>query len=475
MDAQLEAIVTPIVTPIVERLRRMGFSPRREQYSPVVYAELPPSAIRIVNQWVEVDRIYSAPTYHPLLEVARPIIWADRVLANGKPATGKGVKVAQIEVGGRVATNNPALRRVFQDELFVCPSADAFDAHASAVAGVIRSTDRTVKGIAPEVDLWAGGSCTGDPNQLMDRSTAAVNWGARVLNLSFGADTALAVGALERFYDDLVFNRRATVVVAAGNDAAAPGCFGSGTGNVNSPGLAYNVLTVGAFDDLNTVDWTGDVMYPCSSFRDPLSVNGDREKPEVVAPGVRINTTTSQSPWFREQTGTSFAAPMVAGAVALMSQVNAGTPTALFPEGYRAGAVAQAKHNIEGDSRLSELDGGGGITAWIMNGVTDAYSCASTPNPWEFASICCVGVGTRIRAAIAWSTNPNYANYSSQPSVDLDLYMVDGFGRIVGSSVSFDNTYEIVEFIAPVAGEYRFRVVRARCEADTFFAVAAGL
>ena len=65
----------------------------------------------------------------------------------------------------------------------------------------------------------------------------------------------------------------------------------------NSEGLAYNIITVGAFDDRNTIR--------------------NREKPEVTAPGSNIMSTTTASPWYGNiGSGTSYAAPMVTGVAA---------------------------------------------------------------------------------------------------------------------------------------------------------------
>jgi hypothetical protein len=355
-----------------------------------------------------------------------------------------------------------------QDPISACATASG---HSTGVAGIVRSTSVSRRGVAPGANVRAAGSCGGVTSELQARSTAAVDWGARVLNLSWGSNTALVPGASDRFYDELVINRYVTVVKSAGNEA---GPCRSGTGNVTSPGLAYNVLTVGNFDDLNTVSWTGDVMNSCSSWRDPISTRGDREKPEVSAPGTNINSTTTAFPWTGAiGSGTSYAAPMYTGLAALMMQRN--SALRVWPEGVRTIAMVSSIHNIEGATRLSEFDGAGAMVANRADDIAalrttsgsrgwnaQSYSCSAATN-LDVATMS-LTAGVRTRVAIAWNQNPTYASYASQPSADLDLHVINPSGSLVASSSSFDNTYEIVDFTPSVSGAYKLRVRKWRCD-----------
>jgi subtilisin family serine protease len=68
----------------------------------------------------------------------------------------------------------------------------------------------------------------------------------------------------------------------------------------------YNGLTVGNHDDLNSA-MSGD-----SVFRNPTTVRGDRELPEVAANGSSVTAVGLT------MSGTSMAAPAAAGCVALL-------------------------------------------------------------------------------------------------------------------------------------------------------------
>ena len=495
VNRQRAAAIAAVVTPVAARMLGLGYAVTTATYSPVLSAQLTPAAIREVAAWPEVDRVYGPPTgpIAPLAE-ARPAIGADVVHSRG--ITGAGVKVGQIDIGGRVATENPYLQGGTPihwdgnppDYLCAEPPGD----HSTAVAGVIRSTHAMHRGIAPDVALWVGGSC-GEccgvccqqaVDQVQARSDAAVDWGARVLNEGAAfwyPDPPLVPAPLDRFYDDMVRNRRVTVVTPAGNEA--PECGGQltpGLGYVLSHGLAYNVITVGAFDDRNTAAWADDTMYPCSSDVDPTSTNGDREKPEVVAPGGSFTittTSTSGSSWLVTTQGTSMAAPMVTGVVALLMQRTPNDPNpipaTIWPEAVKAMLMATAVHNIEGDARLSDRDGAGGIVADRADNVAQGlsggwgamqYDC-STPTPLTVATISLVA-GVRTRAVLVWAQHPGSPSYASQPSADLDLVVRAPNGSLVAGSYSLDNTYEIVDFVPGSSGDYRLRVRRERCESD---------
>ncbi|MCC7014796.1 MAG: S8 family serine peptidase [Planctomycetes bacterium] len=451
--------VRGIVAPVAQLLDDASIGYEANELAPVLYAHLTAQQIELVAALEGVERVYSAPNVQEALDIARQTVYAHSVEALG--ITGAGVRAAQIEVGGRIAVANPYLAGVIQDGTYVCAGASG---HSTYVAGILRSTHLTTRGIAPSMSLWAGGSCGGWESELTNRSTAASTWGARAFNCSFGRNDARVVGSLDRYYDGLVLNSARTVVIAAGNEGGA-------SGNVLSPATAYNVITVGAFDDKNTFAWSGDTMSTFTSWVDPISTHSDREKPEISAPGTGIRSTTTASPWvgtYGSTNGTSYAAPIVTGAAVQMMQRNAVLQS--WPESVKAILMTTALHDIEAPTRLSEKEGAGSLVAIYADQIVRriggnwggiSYSCSAAATT-DLTSMALTS-GRRLRAVIAWDNDPAYSSYSTQPCADLDLQIVNAAGVVVASSASWDNTYEVIDFTVPATGTYTLRVSKYRC------------
>jgi serine protease AprX len=98
------------------------------------------------------------------------------------------------------------------------------------------------------------------------------------------------------------------VVVAAGNE-------GPGLCTIGSPGVATEALTVGAMAD------TGEGGFQLAPFSSRGPTGDGRVKPDVVGPGVGITSARSGG-GYEPRSGTSMAAPFVAGVAALMLDAN---------------------------------------------------------------------------------------------------------------------------------------------------------
>jgi len=149
----------------------------------------------------------------------------------------------------------------------------------------------------------------GDPNTVDDVPDVLNNsWGFPQSNL----------GCLDIFWDpiDNVEAAGTVVVFACGNSGPTPMSLRNPANRATTP---YNTFSVGAVwaTDVNTI-WD-------QSSRGPSDCDGISIKPEVVAPGYQIKTTYPDSSYVIGA-GTSFAAPHVAGAVALLRQYNPNAP-----------------------------------------------------------------------------------------------------------------------------------------------------
>ncbi|MDI6917462.1 MAG: S8 family serine peptidase [Thermoplasmatales archaeon] len=165
------------------------------------------------------------------------------------------------------------------------------------------------------------------------------------------------------------------VVVAAGND-------GPNNTGFYPPASADDVIVVGGIDDMSTVIRDGDKIAEFSS-RGPRADDGDDNpydelKPDTVAPaclimGAKYNTENEY--WDEYGDGTSWAAPHVAGVVALMLEANPNlTPS----------VVKQILHETaeqQGTPDYSDLSGK--YNRSYGYGIVDAYEAVKAALAWR--------------------------------------------------------------------------------------------
>jgi serine protease AprX len=248
--------------------------------------------------------------------------------------------------------------------------------HGTHVAGIVAGTGllssdsqsrRTFKGVAPGARIISVRALYADGSGYTSDIINAIEWAIlnrafyniRVLNLSLGHPV------YESYWTDplcravrAAYNAGIVVVVSAGND----GHRGSGFGTITSPGNDPTVITVGAMDDLNTVDTADDVLAWYSS-RGPSLIDFVA-KPDLVAPGSWVvsarnpgsyldanysqfrlkvgdykNNSSNVDGDYYVLSGTSMAAPMVSAAAAMMIQ----REPALTPATVKARLMASAR------------------------------------------------------------------------------------------------------------------------------------
>jgi len=216
------------------------------------------------------------------------------------------------------------------------PTADDISGHGTHVAGIVASTNSAYRGIAYGLRNLINAKAAYDTDGVvggpasMSFSMACVDWAltlpqgeADVINLSYGGLAVSDDGGVERFWDAVVDQMYAVVAMAAGNS-------GPGDYTISTPSIAYNVISVANVNDNNTVSRADDAVW-ISSSRGPTP--GGRKKPDLAAPGTHIWSTYSNwegsNPDFVAYTGTSMAAPHVAGAAMLLMDAGVTDPMAI--------------------------------------------------------------------------------------------------------------------------------------------------
>ncbi|HJW91274.1 MAG TPA: S8 family peptidase [Anaerolineales bacterium] len=262
-------------------------------------------------------------------------VWALKV--KGNPVNGKGVGVAIIDSG---VSADKDITRAFQYG-FSANSHTVNDVygHGTHVAGIVASTGvdsaGAYKGVAPGVTLIS--LKVSDESGMAYESdvVAALQWvydnknqhNLRVVNISLNStiEQSYHTSPLDAAVEILWFNG-VVVVVSVGNK-------GAGTYNTANASPANDpfVITVGATDEKASTRRTDDVV---ASFTARGKTSDGFNKPDILAPGTNIISVLSKtSPWGAQYpervvlngeyftlSGTSMAAPMVAGTVALLLQ-----------------------------------------------------------------------------------------------------------------------------------------------------------
>lgn len=240
--------------------------------------------------------------------------------------SGKCVTVAVMDTGA--APHPDFSNRIVAFRDFCGKRISMYDdnGHGTHVAGIIggngsRSKDDRGRyryaGIAPNVEYVILKVLDQKGNGVTSHVLEGVDWllhnrekyGIRILNISVGM--LPSAGKIEReallYAVDAVWDSGIAVISAAGNN-------GPGENTVTIPGISRKVITVGSLDDeVVPTERAGKLMKGYTGF-------GPTEccivKPEILAPGTNI-TSCAKDGTYTVKSGTSMAAPVVSGALAL--------------------------------------------------------------------------------------------------------------------------------------------------------------
>lgn len=332
-----------------------------------VVATVPATSLNLLSLNPLVTRISLDRTSSGLLERTASTVGASAVW-DRYGYDGSGIGVAVIDSGvtpwhdDLTGQSAPGGQRLAAFVDLVDDRTQPYDdyGHGTHVAGIVAGngydSSGARSGVAPNAHLIAikalndsGAGRISDLIAALDYVAAnKTRYGIRIVNLSVGA------GVYESYHTDpltlaakKVVERGIVVVAAAGNigkDALGRTRYGG----ITAPGNAPWVLTVGASSHMGSSDRADDTMAAFSS-RGPSAVDY-AAKPDLVAPGVGIESLTDPDSAFYSTraaylldgtvatayrpylslNGTSMAAPVVTGAIALMLQANpALTPNAV--------------------------------------------------------------------------------------------------------------------------------------------------
>lgn len=246
-----------------------------------------------------------------------------------KITRGRGVTVALLDTGIFLHPDFRGRVVAFRD--FVNHRQEAYDdsGHGTHVAGCLGGSGYVsggkFRGIAPECNFVIGKILDKEGEGDMRAMLAAIQWvlecrkqyGIRILNISIGLSQLeekeriqTLVSAMEEAWKQGIL-----VVAAAGNR-------GPGPMSLSPLGKGKQVLTVGCHDG----GYREPGVTPCESYSGRGPSEQVLKKPDLVAPGTNIVSTCHlcrrKGGYFTNayvaKSGTSMAAPLVAGAAALL-------------------------------------------------------------------------------------------------------------------------------------------------------------
>ena len=375
--------------------------------------------------------------------------------------TGKDIGVAVIDSG--IATHTALSNKVVASQSFIDgdPSVGDPYGHGTHIAGIIAGsasaatnvTKLYTGGIAPGVKLVNLRVLGADGSGYVSDVIEAIQWvldhktehNIRVINLSLGhpvmekcASDPLCVKVGEAVQAGVV------VVAAAGNYGRTPDGRQLILGGIASPGNSPYAITVGALNTWSTVARKDDTVATFSS-RGPTAYDY-AVKPDIAAPGVKIislqannsmlpalypsiHVAGSGTNAYMYLSGTSQAAPMVSGGVALLLQGTPGLTPAQVKLALQTGATYMADGGLMGA-------GAGSVNFWaarktaanglvanllstVIGGLTTTTSGAAFWDAGSMSKRLYDGNGIRLlsplEAPLVW-LNPSLLNFG-----DLNL------------------------------------------------------
>ncbi len=270
-----------------------------------------------LNEFPWIEYVTSVQKASILMDASCGILGVDKLHKN--QIFGQGVTVAVIDTGcynhlDFVIGKNRII--FFKD--FVNNKNFPYDdnGHGTFVTGVIAgnglASNGKFCGIAPACDLIILKALDKYGETQAFTILDAMQWiydnnkkyNIKVVCMSFGSvplnrQDPLIQGA------EILWDNGICVVSASGND-------GPESNSIKSPGASPKIITVGSADKIIT---NNNIKVAPFSSRGPAF---SYVKPDLIAPGVDITSTTNKKTFYTQMSGTSVSTPMVAGVCALL-------------------------------------------------------------------------------------------------------------------------------------------------------------
>jgi len=283
-----------------------------------------------------IKKVWVDGTVKAILDVASSAVKTSEVWERN--ISGKGIGVAVVDTG--IYPHPDLSGRIIGFKDFVGTKTAAYDdnGHGTHVAGDIASdgskSNSLYKGSAPGANVIGVKVLNSLGSGSLSTVIKGIQWcidnrdsyGIKVINMSLGSTASQAYvddpvcQAVEKAWESGI-----VVCVAAGNEGPEPR-------TIASPGIDPVILTIGAIDDKNSLNFS---HYEVASYSSRGPTIDNLIKPDVVCTGTNIISLRSPNSTIDKQSknsrvgndyislsGTSMATPVCAGIVALLLEAN---------------------------------------------------------------------------------------------------------------------------------------------------------
>ncbi len=342
------------------------------QYAPMIMAELTKEEIAKLEKDEHIDEISLINTSKLInfgTDHSRETLNQVKV-ESLLGLTGDGVKVGMLEAEGHPAVDGIEFT---EGEIQTIGSESNGQDHATIVSTIIAGN---VNGYAPDSEIY---NVYVDPEEYKDQyyyrqvyseMETLISYGVKIINCSTGNDRTHQEPLYddkEKWYDHITSYHNITFVVAAGNTGEFFRTIGIGA-------MGYNSITVGAYDDCQTISISDDRMFAFSNYENAYINQNEYgiEKPDIVLPGN----------YNADDSGTSYAAPILTGSLALLFELK--PSLAAYPQAVKAIVLASCHRKVLPSSYDTDPPEA------MEQGITEKQG-AGVPDIWTMACIVCQG------------------------------------------------------------------------------------
>ena len=292
-------------------------------FNSIVYATSDSSNFQALNLTREV--------YDYTTSIGAPSLWIDGFFGNS-------TKIAILDTG--IKENHPALNQTMEGDNKILARKNFFDdttnvqddnGHGTELAGIIGSNglfgfDR---GIAPNCEFLIGKVLSDEGQGTVETLIDGIDWAiekeADIINLSLGKAFS-NISSPEVVAVNTAVQQGVVVCVAAGNVRNTNEFGYNDLFTILSPGTANLAITVGALDNNKIIYEKSSAGSAVINYDDLFSrflfdsvdISNTLLKPDLLAPGVLLNTTSKDGLTTKRVSGTSYATGVVSGVCSLL-------------------------------------------------------------------------------------------------------------------------------------------------------------